>query len=133
MVDLVPYPFSRLISRAFEELRRKQAIYDLPASKFFLGSASYDLSVRFHGRPASSPLGPAAGPHSQLAQNIVLAWLGGSRIIELKTVQILDQLEIPRPCIDMADRGLQRRVVAGAAIAAVARRVRQGRRCSSTC
>lgn len=105
MVDLVPAPFPRLISRAFDELARQQAIYDLPSSKFFLGSQGHDLSVTFHGHRASSPLGPAAGPHSQLAQNIVLAWLGGSRIIELKTVQILDQLEIPRPCIDMRNIG----------------------------
>ena len=61
--------------------------------------------MAFHGGRASSPLGPAAGPHSQLAQNIVLSWLGGSRIIELKTVQILDQLVIPRPCIDMRNVG----------------------------
>jgi len=38
-------------------------------------------------------------------QNIVLSWLGGSRIIELKTVQILDELKIPRPCIDIANVG----------------------------
>ena len=38
-------------------------------------------------------------------QNIVLSWLGGSRIIELKTVQILDELKIPRPCIDIINVG----------------------------
>ncbi len=38
-------------------------------------------------------------------QNIVLSWLAGSRIIELKTVQILDELKIPRPCIDMTNVG----------------------------
>ena len=32
-------------------------------------------------------------------------WLGGARIIELKTVQILDELKIPRPCIDAANVG----------------------------
>ena len=32
-------------------------------------------------------------------QNIALSWLAGGRIIELKTVQINDHLEIPRPCI----------------------------------
>ena len=53
-----------------------------------------------HSNPASTALGPSAGPQSQLAQNLVLSWLGGSRIHELKTVQILDELEIPRPCID---------------------------------
>jgi len=36
-------------------------------------------------------------------QNIVLCWLAGSRIIELKTVQVLDELKIPRPCIDSAN------------------------------
>ncbi|MEZ5226607.1 MAG: hypothetical protein R2710_08020 [Acidimicrobiales bacterium] len=35
----------------------------------------------------------------------MLAWLGGSRLFELKTVQILDQLVINRPCIDMATIG----------------------------
>lgn len=64
-----------------------------------------DLSVTVHGHRASTPLGPAAGPHGQLAQNIVLSWLGGSRIIELKTIQILDELEIPRPCIDATNVG----------------------------
>jgi len=89
----------------FGELERNNAIFDLPASKFFLGDPAFDLGVRFHGHHAATPLGPAAGPHSQLAQNIVLAWLGGSRIIELKTVQILDELAIPRPCIDMRNIG----------------------------
>src|SRR6185503_19564095 len=50
---------------------------------------------------AATPFGPAAGPQTQLAQNIVLAWLAGGRIIELKTVQVRDDLEIPRPCIDI--------------------------------
>jgi len=105
MVELVPYPFGRLVSRMFRELDEGQAIFDLPRSKFFGGEPVPDLSVEFHGKAAATPLGPAAGPHSQMAQNIVLAWLGGSRIIELKTVQILDQLEIPRPCIDMHNVG----------------------------
>ena len=50
-------------------------------------------------------MGPAAGPHDQLVQNIVLSWLAGSRIIELKTVQIMDELKIPRPCIDATNVG----------------------------
>ncbi len=45
-------------------------------------------------------VGPAAGPHTQLAQNIVTSWLTGGRFIELKTVQILDRLELEKPCID---------------------------------
>src|SRR5580698_2531811 len=34
-----------------------------------------------------------------------LPWLGGSRVIELKTIQILDELTIPRPCIDATNVG----------------------------
>lgn len=105
MAILRPYPFGALIRRMFDELRRAGAIFDLPARKFFLGDPALDLSVPFHGRRASTPLGPAAGPHSQMAQNLVLSWLAGCRIMELKTVQILDELEIPRPCIDMQTVG----------------------------
>ena len=61
--------------------------------------------MTFHGRPAANPVGPAAGPQDQMAQNMVLAWLAGSRILELKTVQINDRLAIPRPCIDATTVG----------------------------
>ncbi|GAB4511002.1 MAG: hypothetical protein Tsb0020_28640 [Haliangiales bacterium] len=105
MAELRPYPFAALIRRMFGELRANQSIFDLPARKFFLGQPDLDLSVPFHGRVASTPLGPAAGPHSQMAQNLVLSWLAGCRIMELKTVQIMDELDIPRPCIDMQTVG----------------------------
>ncbi|HYM60648.1 MAG TPA: glutamate synthase [Thermoanaerobaculia bacterium] len=100
MAELVPLPFPRLVARAFDELERSRSIFDLPARKFFLGDSAHNTSVQFHRHRVSSPLGPSAGPHTQMAQNLVLSWLGGSRIMELKTVQILDQLRIPRPCID---------------------------------
>ncbi len=100
MPALVPLPLSGLVTRAFEELERNRSIFDLPARKFVLGDSHHDTSVEFHGVRASAPLGPAAGPHTQMAQNIVLAWLAGARILELKTVQINDSLTIARPCID---------------------------------
>jgi putative selenate reductase len=105
MAELVPIPLDLLLRRAFLEYRQEGRIFDLPKAKFFRGIPGLDFSVSFHGHRASTPLGPAAGPHGQLAQNIALAWLGGSRIIELKTVQILDELKIPRPCIDIANVG----------------------------
>jgi len=105
MAELYPLAFEHLIRRAFYERRRQASIFDLPASKFYHGDASLDTSVDFHSQRAATPVGPAAGPQSQLAQNIVLSWLGGSRIIELKTIQINDQLKIPRPCIDAANIG----------------------------
>ena len=105
MAELVPIPLGLLLKRAFREYRREDKIFDLAKSKFFRGIPGLDFSVAFHGHRASTPLGPAAGPHGQLAQNIALSWLGGSRIIELKTVQILDKLTIPRPCIDVSNVG----------------------------
>jgi putative selenate reductase len=105
MNPLRPYPFGALLRRVFTELQTRDSVFDLPRKKFHAGFDDLDLSVDFHGHRAGTPYGPAAGPHSQLAQNIVLAYLGGARIMELKTVQILDTLDIPRPCIDMATVG----------------------------
>ncbi len=105
MAELVPIPLPLLLRRAFLEYQQEDKIFDLPSAKFFRGIPGLDLSVVSNGHRASTPLGPAAGPHDQLAQNIVLCWLGGARIIELKTVQVLDELKIPRPCIDAANVG----------------------------
>jgi putative selenate reductase len=102
---LTPIPFPVLVTRLFGELERKQSAFDLSARRFVTGDPALDLSVSIHGHRAASPLGPAAGPQTQLAQNIVLSWLSGCRVMELKTVQVKDDLEIPRPCIDMQTVG----------------------------
>lgn len=99
MAELYPLPLRHHLRRCFTELRRQESIYDLPAASFWRPDPELDLSVRFHGMPAATVFGPAAGPQDQLIQNIALSWLGGSRIVELKTVQILDELKISRPCI----------------------------------
>lgn len=105
MVELIPIPLPVLVTRLFRELEGRKAVYDLPRWRFFKGDAGIDLGTSIHGHRAATPFGPAAGPHTQLAQNILLAWLAGGRVIELKTVQILDKLEIARPCIDMETIG----------------------------
>lgn len=99
MAELYPLPLRHHLRRCLTELRRQQSIYDLPAASFWRPDPELDLSVEFHGMPAATVFGPAAGPQDQLIQNIVLCWLGGSRIVELKTVQIMDELKISRPCI----------------------------------
>ena len=114
MAELRPYPFDALVRRCFSELRTQGSIFQLPRAKFFAGSAGTISPCPSTGASAP-PFGPAAGPHTQMAQNIVLSWLGGSRIIELKTVQINDELDDPAPLHRHADGRLQRRVVAGAA------------------
>lgn len=105
-MELVPQPLAHLIRRAERELSAHDAIFDLPRAKWWKGTpAGLDFSRAFHGERAANVVGPAAGPHTQLAQNIALSYLAGSRILELKTVQILDELKIPRPCIDATNIG----------------------------
>ncbi len=105
MSELHPLPLSVLLRRASSQYDRDRAVFDLDVRRFYEGSGGFDLSVSFHGERASTPAGPAAGPHTQLAQNIALAFLAGGRILELKTVQVNDALELTRPCIDMATVG----------------------------
>lgn len=102
---LTPMALSTLMGRIDHEWRTRSKILDLPNARIWRPDDEIDLSFEFLGRRCASPIGPAAGPHSQMAQNIVLAWLGGGRLFELKTVQILDDLEIGRPCIDMETIG----------------------------
>jgi putative selenate reductase len=105
MAELSGIPLSLHLESILAEFKAKESIYGYPKRKLFLGFPGVDLSVQFHDRRSATLLGPASGPHSQMVQNIVLAFLGGARIIELKTVQILDRLEIPRPCIFIPNVG----------------------------
>ena len=105
MSELRPLPFGVLVQQMLGEYAAHGTIFGLPRRKFVTAIPGKDLAVSAHGQRAGTPLGPAAGPHTQMAQNLVLAWLSGSRILELKTVQVLDQLQIPRPCIDIQTVG----------------------------
>jgi putative selenate reductase len=87
------------------EAALERKVFDLPERRFWRGPEDLDLSVVVHGHRAATPAGPAAGPHGQLAQNVLLSWLAGGRFIELKTVQVDDRLTIPRPCIDVETVG----------------------------
>lgn len=98
-------PFTTLLRWARAELSTNGSIFGIPRHLFYVPGAAAPYRGDLFGHPLATPVGPAAGPHTQLAQNIVSAWLCGGRFIELKTVQINDELEIPRPCIDMADEG----------------------------
>lgn len=103
MVELKPIPFARLLRRLQRDLSAGGAVFGMERKHWYRSAPELDLSVTVGGLRAGNPLGPAAGPHTQLAQNMVLGWLGGARIFELKTLQVLDQLELPRPCIHAPD------------------------------
>lgn len=106
MAELVPAPFADLVRRLYLEPSRQDALFELPRNRWYApADDGPDLSVAFHGHRAGNPLGPAAGPHTQMAQNILLSYAAGGRILELKTVQVNDRLTISRPCIDMTNVG----------------------------
>ena len=92
-----PLPFSALIDWVLGEYKNHGSVFGIREEKFF----------RSKGNGAA--IGPAAGPHSQLAQNILASFLAGARFIELKTVQIMDGEElrkaVARPCISAIDEG----------------------------
>ncbi|MGD2040144.1 MAG: putative selenate reductase subunit YgfK, partial [Anaerolineae bacterium] len=98
-------PFERLTGWILKELEENDSIFGIHRSLFFTPKEDSRYSSEMFGHQLTTPIGPAAGPHTQLTQNILSAWLAGGRFIELKTVQIMDELEIPRPCIDMEDEG----------------------------
>jgi putative selenate reductase len=98
-----PVPFEELIERIFSEYRQQNTIFSIHKDQFYNGDCSKGINV--FGQYCETPLGPAAGPHTQLAQNIIASFLVGGRFIELKTVQQLDTLEVEKPCIDARDEG----------------------------
>ena len=107
MSDLMKVqPFDVLLDWVLTELEENQSIFGIHRSLFHTPRKdSPTITEDLFGHYLATPIGPGAGPHTQLAQNIICAWLSGARFIELKTVQIMDDLEIARPCIDMADEG----------------------------
>ena len=98
-------PFDQLIEWVLEENRKEKSIFGVPNDKFFRKSAGNNLCLS--GSMIENALGPAAGPNTQLAQNIIAAYAAGSRFFELKTVQILDGEDLPvsKPCILAEDEG----------------------------
>ncbi len=100
-----PISVSQLWKLIYTEFQREGKILGIDRSLFYQPGKHPGFHTRLFGHNLASPLGVAAGPHTQMAQNIIAAWLMGSRYIELKTIQTLDELEISKPCIDMQDEG----------------------------
>ena len=98
-----PIPFSELLARISGEFRNHDSIFSIHKDQFYKDDGKHKVKV--FNENATTPMGPAAGPHTQLSQNIVASYLVGARFIELKTVQIMDHLEIAKPCIDARDEG----------------------------
>jgi NADPH-dependent glutamate synthase beta subunit-like oxidoreductase len=89
----------------FTELDEKDSIFGIPRKAFFVPDDAHRFRQPNYDVMLDTPFGVAAGPHTQMAQNIVVSWLVGARFIELKTIQTLDELDINKPCIDLEDEG----------------------------
>ena len=100
---MTPIPFEKLLNWVLDEYKLKGSIFGIRKDKFYRNASKSSINIL--GENISTCMGPAAGPHSQLTQNIVSAYLAGSRFIELKTVQILDGEDLPvsKPCIYAQD------------------------------
>lgn len=96
-------PFAQLLDWVFTEYETRKTVFG--QHRFFKASEKPALTI--FGRTLETPLGPAAGPHTQLSQNIVAAYVAGSRFFEVKTVQIIDGEDLPvsKPCINAHDEG----------------------------
>ena len=97
---MTPIPFGKLMNWILEE-NKKGAVFGI--KRPFI--ADPDKTYEIFGRKLETPFGPAAGPHTQLTQNIVASYVAGSRFFELKTVQKLDGEDLPvsKPCIKADD------------------------------
>ena len=100
-----PMSMNEIAPWVFTELEKRGSIFGIPKELFFRPAAGDAFKTSLYGQALETPFGVAAGPHSQMAQNILAAWLTGSRFIELKTIQTLDELEVSKPCIDIQDEG----------------------------
>ena len=97
--QMIPIPFRELMTWIMAEYRREGSVFGVHRS-YVAGEKSLPI---FGGERIETPFGPAAGPNTQLAQNIVAGYFAGARFFELKTVQKVDGAElaacISRPCI----------------------------------
>ncbi|WP_066458805.1 putative selenate reductase subunit YgfK [Anaerotruncus rubiinfantis] len=99
-----PIAFDKLMNWALNEYAQQKSIFGV--AKVFRHKPD-DKKLPIFKERLEAPFGPAAGPHTQLAQNIIAAYAAGSRFFELKTVQKMDGEElsacVAKPCITAAD------------------------------
>lgn len=103
-----PLSFEYLIDVCLQDYYTKGKIFEIDKKDFF-ADINDNARMSFDKEYLRLPIGPAAGPHTQLAQNLLSGYLTGGRFFELKTVQIIDGKEmqsmIEKPCIDVKNVG----------------------------
>ena len=104
MSDIMrPMAFEQLLNWILTEKKQSGTVFG--EHHPYHADAKYNRTI--FERTLETPVGPAAGPHTQLAQNIAAAYYTGSRFFELKTVQVMDGAELSacvnKPCIKADD------------------------------
>ena len=79
---MYPIPFKSLMNWVVTEYAREGEIFGVHTPYYATGK-----TLPIFGETIETPFGPAAGPNSQLAQNIIAAYFAGARFFEVKTVQ----------------------------------------------
>ena len=96
---MIPIPFKELMNWIMTEYRQEGSVFGVHRP-YVAGEKSLPI---FGSEKIETPFGPAAGPNTQLAQNIIAGYFAGARFFELKTVQKMDGADlaacISRPCI----------------------------------
>ncbi len=95
-------PFELLMQQLLQEYRENKTVFQV---KTLYQNEGESQDLKLFGRRLEWALGVAAGPHTQLAQNLAACYAGGARFLEVKTIQKLygEDLGIPRPCIRADD------------------------------
>ena len=98
---MTPIPFGQMVKWILKEKKERGTVFGV----YRPYKAREDSGRTIFGRKLETPVGSAAGPHTQLAQNLAAAYYSGSRFFELKTVQIIDGEDLPvnKPCIKADD------------------------------
>ena len=106
MSDIMrPMSFDHLMTWILDEYESQQTIF----GQRRLARTEPAAARPIFGEKIETPFGPAAGPNTQLAQNIIASYVTGARFFELKTVQKMDGAELSacvnKPCILAPDEG----------------------------
>ena len=95
---MTPIPFRELMTWITTEHQNEGSVFGVHRP-YRAGTKTLPI----FGEKIETPFGPAAGPATQLAQNIIAGYYGGARFFELKTVQKMDGAELAacvnKPCI----------------------------------
>ncbi len=96
---MIPIPFEQLMTWIATEYKKEGSVFGVHRP-YVAGEKKLPI---FGSEYIETPFGPAAGPNTQLAQNIIAGYFAGARFFELKTVQKMDGADLAacvnRPCI----------------------------------